>query len=93
MKNRMREIRTSGSVRDGDGDIPVYSARDFDNTARGAVFFIERSKSRIGIRLQKARPGAEMAARMFAAAIGRVEIGGGWRRISAKGLVVAGINP
>lgn len=26
MKNRMREIRTSGSVRDGDGDIPVYSA-------------------------------------------------------------------
>ena len=26
MKNRMREIRTSGSVRGGDGDIPTYSA-------------------------------------------------------------------
>ena len=26
MKNRMREIRTSGSVRDGAGDNPVYSA-------------------------------------------------------------------
>ena len=26
MKNRMREIRTSGSVRDGGGDVPIYSA-------------------------------------------------------------------
>src|SRR5271157_4736199 len=26
VKNRMREIRTSGSVRGGDGDIPTYSA-------------------------------------------------------------------
>ena len=26
MKNRMREIRTSGSVRGGAGDIPAYSA-------------------------------------------------------------------
>jgi hypothetical protein len=26
MKNRMREIRTSGSVRDGVGNNPVYSA-------------------------------------------------------------------
>ena len=26
VKNRMREICTSGSVRGGDGDIPTYSA-------------------------------------------------------------------
>ena len=26
MKNRMREIRTSGSVGDGDGNVPIYSA-------------------------------------------------------------------
>jgi hypothetical protein len=26
VKNRMREIRTSGSVRDGGGDVPIYSA-------------------------------------------------------------------
>jgi hypothetical protein len=26
VKNRMREIRTSGSVRDGDGNAPIYSA-------------------------------------------------------------------
>src|SRR5947208_11381817 len=26
MKNRMREICTSGSVRDGDGNVPIYSA-------------------------------------------------------------------
>ena len=28
MKNRMREICTSGSVRGGDGNIPTYSALD-----------------------------------------------------------------
>ena len=28
MKNRMREICTSGSVRDGDGNVPIYSAFD-----------------------------------------------------------------
>ena len=28
MKNRMREICTSGSVRDGDGNAPIYSALD-----------------------------------------------------------------
>ena len=26
MKNRMREICTSGSVRDGGGNVPIYSA-------------------------------------------------------------------
>src|SRR5260370_10038843 len=26
VKNRMREICTSGSVRDGDGNVPIYSA-------------------------------------------------------------------
>ena len=28
VKNRMREICTSGSVRDGDGNAPIYSALD-----------------------------------------------------------------
>src|SRR5260370_29499297 len=28
VKNRMREICTSGSVRDGDGNVPIYSALD-----------------------------------------------------------------
>ncbi len=31
MKNRMREIRTSGSVGDGDGDAPVYPAKKGDS--------------------------------------------------------------
>jgi len=26
VKNRMREFRKSGSVRDGDGNVPIYSA-------------------------------------------------------------------
>ena len=34
MKNRMREFRSSGSARDGDGDIPIYSAA-FVAWARG----------------------------------------------------------
>jgi len=89
----MREIRTSGSVRGGAGDIPAYSARDFDNTARGAAFFIERSETRVGVCLQKARPQTEMASRMLAAAIGRVEIGRRWRRVPAKGTVIADIDP
>ena len=31
VKNRMREIRTSGSVRDGDGNVPIYSAAGVPN--------------------------------------------------------------
>src|SRR5260370_42631188 len=31
VKNRMREICTSGSVRDGDGDAPIYSALGVPN--------------------------------------------------------------
>src|SRR5215472_13904075 len=37
VKNRMREIRTSGSVRDGDGNAPIYSA--FDLPQCGQVGF------------------------------------------------------
>ncbi len=33
MKNRMREFRQSGSVRDGDGNVLIYSA--MTPTARG----------------------------------------------------------
>jgi len=31
VKNRMREICTSGSVRDGDGNVPIYSALGVPN--------------------------------------------------------------
>src|SRR6516162_1279164 len=37
VKNRMREICTSGSVRDGDGNAPIYSA--FDLSQCGNVGF------------------------------------------------------
>ena len=33
MKNRMREICTSGSARDGDGNVPIYSAFDLSQCA------------------------------------------------------------
>src|SRR5437660_7524070 len=37
VKNRMREICTSGSVRDGDGNAPIYSA--FELSQCGEVSF------------------------------------------------------
>src|SRR6188472_4387444 len=37
VKNRMREICTSGSARDGDGNVPIYSA--FDLPQCGEVGF------------------------------------------------------
>ena len=36
MKNRMREICTSGSVRDGDGNVPIYSAFDLPQCGKAA---------------------------------------------------------
>src|SRR5271166_2720140 len=37
VKNRMREICTSGSVRDGDGNAPIYSAVDALELGEGTV--------------------------------------------------------
>ena len=37
MKNRMREICTSGSVRGGDGNVPTYSAVDALELGEGTV--------------------------------------------------------
>ena len=46
MKNRMREICTSGSVRGGGGNVPTYSARDFgDRTGPGSGGIVQRLES------------------------------------------------
>src|SRR5271166_2321422 len=37
VKNRMREFRTSGSVRDGDGNVPIYSAMTPHRQPRSAA--------------------------------------------------------
>ena len=43
VKNRMREIRSSGSVRGGDGDILAYSARGFDDYASLAARIMKKT--------------------------------------------------
>jgi hypothetical protein len=50
VKNRMREIRTSGSVRGEDGNILTYSASGFYDPAA----FVEMMESSIAIGLQDA---------------------------------------
>src|ERR1700756_2422334 len=37
VKNRMREICTSGSVRDGDGNAPIYSAFELAQCGKASV--------------------------------------------------------
>lgn len=69
MKNRMREIRTSGSVRDGDGDIPVYSAEGGGDRPADAGRVVKPAVACIGIRLQHARPAAEMTLRMLGSSV------------------------
>ena len=54
VKNRMRESRTSGSVRGGDGNIPTYSAQCRGNRplrARGVVHLVVAA---VGVGLQDA---------------------------------------
>ena len=79
MKNRMREIRTSGSVRDGDGDIPVYSARRFNDRPGSSVRFVKLVVAAEGVSLQDPRPGSQMLLWMLTAPIRRVVKHGGRR--------------
>jgi hypothetical protein len=65
MRNRMREFRTSGSVRGEGGDILAYSAGNFINSASA----IEMMEPRIGVRLQAALEVLQMLPWMLALAI------------------------
>jgi hypothetical protein len=47
----MREIRSSGSVRGGDGNILAYSARSFNDRSRFAVGLVELGEAGIGVGL------------------------------------------
>jgi hypothetical protein len=73
VKNRMREIRSSGSVRGGAGNIPAYSAGGLDDRAVFARCLVES----IGRRPPSARH-SKMLLGMLAAEIGRVG-GRRWR--------------
>jgi hypothetical protein len=68
VKNRMREIRTSGSVRGGDGNTPACSACSHDDECAAACRRTEITCSKIVARLRnlfldlgcrlRAQPGA-----------------------------------
>jgi hypothetical protein len=78
VKNRMREIRSSGSVRGGAGNIPAYSAGGLDDRAIFARCLVESIESGIGVGLHQRGIASKMLLGMLAAEIGRVE-GRSWR--------------
>ncbi len=61
VKNRMRETRTSGSVGDGDGNVPIYPAKACSR--RGLVFGRAQSSHRIAPAQQR-RPSLHPAQRL-----------------------------
>jgi len=93
VKNRMRVIRSSGSVRGGDGDIPAYSARCFGNWSwfAGAVIEFIETRKRIG--LHHACPTGQMLARIGAVPGSRVFEEGRRRILAAERSVIAHVDP
>jgi hypothetical protein len=60
VKNRMREIRSSGSLRGGAGNIPAYSAQCGRNRSLRARGIVELIIPAIGVGLQDADEGLKM---------------------------------
>ena len=70
MKNRMREICTSGSVRGGGGNVPTYSAQSMCRVAGPVEPFV-------AIGLQQAAEVLQVRLRMLRLAVLAVDVGGG----------------
>jgi hypothetical protein len=89
VKNRMRVIRSSGSVRGGDGDIPAYSAkREADVALLG-----ERAVAGVAVDLENALEAGKMRDRLRRRPVGRIDIGDRRRVGSAPGAIVSGVGP
>ena len=71
VKNRMRVIRSSGSVRGGAGDIPAYSAEGEAHIA----LLGERAIAGVAIDLENALEAGKMGYRLGSLAVRRVDIG------------------
>jgi hypothetical protein len=69
VKNRMRVIRSSGSVRGGDGNIPAYSAEGLDDRAAFAIGLVELAEPGIGVGLHQSGIPGQMLLRMLTATI------------------------
>lgn len=89
VKNRMRVIRSSGSVRGGDGNIPAYSAEgELDLATFGKLWI-----GVVAIDLQDALEAGKMAEQPLGLAVGCIDIGDAGRIEAAPGPVVGGIGP
>jgi hypothetical protein len=65
VKNRMRVIRSSGSVRGGDGNIPAYSAEGGGDRPLWARGIVELVVAAVSVGLQNAGEAMKMTGRML----------------------------
>lgn len=65
VKNRMREIRSSGSVRGGAGNIPAYSAEGGGDRPLRARGIVELVVATVGVGLQNTGEAMKMTGRML----------------------------
>jgi hypothetical protein len=89
VKNRMRVIRSSGSVRGGDGDIPAYSASGKNDVTTAG----QPLESGITIDMQDALEPFEMRDGTLCFAVRRKDVDCGGRRGSAPWSLIARIDP
>ena len=89
VKNRMRVIRSSGSVRGGAGDIPAYSA---EREPRLALVG-QRLVGAVAVDLQDAAKAGKMHGGPLVLAVGLVDIGDARRLRVAPGPIVARVGP
>jgi len=92
-KNRMRVIRTSGSVRGGDGNTPAYSARRLHQRPWLAVRHVELVVAAEGVGLEDSSIAGEMRLGMPTGAVARVVEHRRRRVWPAERAIVAHINP
>jgi hypothetical protein len=92
-KNRMREIRSSGSVRGGDGNTPAYSAERERRRPAGALRIGKAAVRGIAVGLQHPGIAPQQRFGVIAAASRRVGVYHHGRRSAPPRPVVAGENP
>jgi hypothetical protein len=83
MRNRMRETCTSGSVRGGDGNVPTYSAGNFEQRrlAAGGGRLEQPREAGIAVGVQEAAAAAEQRLGADALAVRGVAVERRWRHL------------
>jgi hypothetical protein len=92
MKNRMREICTSGSVRGGGGNVPTYSAEGQVNRGVAAIPG-QPLEAVIAVNLQHTLEGRQVLCRARDAVILGIHIRRRWMAFAAPGPIVHRVAP